>query len=136
MRSNTTRYYEKLPDQVEKLATDVVDAAFKVHKSLGPGLLESVYEACLTHELRLRGHQVRTQVPVPITYEGVTLDAALRIDVLIDDQLIVELKAVDALLPVYEAQLLTYLKLTGKRLGLLINFNVPVIRNGIRRIIL
>jgi len=136
MQSRKITPYEKLPDQLEKLATEVVDAAFKVHKALGPGLLESVYETCLTHEMRLRDHQVRTQVPVPITYEGVTLDAALRIDILIDDQLIVELKAVDALLPVFEAQVLTYLKLTGKRLGLLINFNVPVIRDGIRRIIL
>ena len=128
--------FERISDSLEKLASDVVDAALKVHKSLGPGLLESVYEICLRHELHIRGHQVRIQVPVPVTYEGVTLDAALRIDMLIDEQLIVELKAVDTMLPVFEAQLLTYLKLTGKRLGLLINFNVPVIRDGIRRIIL
>ena len=136
MKFGKRDYYDRLPDQLEILATDIVDSAFKVHKSLGPGLLECVYQTCLAHEIRLRGHQVRTQVPVAVTYEEVTLDAALRIDILVDDQVIVELKAVEALLPVFRAQVLTYLKLSGKRLGLLINFNVPLIKNGIRRVIL
>ena len=136
LQSGRTNQHERMPDQLEKLATDIVDSAFKVHKSLGPGLLESVYEMCLAHEIRLHGHKVRTQVPVTVTYEEVILDAALRIDILVDDQVIVELKAVDAVLPVFRAQVLTYLKLSGKRLGLLINFNVPLIKDGIRRVIL
>ena len=130
------KQFEKIPEELDKIASIVVDAAFKVHKTLGPGLLESVYEACLLHELRLRGHNAETQVSVPVKYEGVVLDAGLRIDMIVDRQLIVELKAVEAMHPVFEAQLLTYLKLTGKRLGLLINFNVPLIKDGIKRIIL
>lgn len=130
------KQFEKIPSDLDRLATVVVDAAFKVHKSLGPGLLESVYEVCLRHELTLRGHRVATQVPVPVRYEGLVMDAALRIDMMVDDQLVVELKAVEVIHPVFEAQLLTYLKLTEKRLGLLINFNVPLIKDGIKRIIL
>jgi GxxExxY protein len=121
---------------MDDIATDIVDAAFRVHKALGPGLLEAVYEACLHHELRRRGRRVETQVQIPIQYEGLILDDALRLDLLVDQQVIVELKAVETMHPVFEAQLLTYLKLTGKRLGLLINFNVPVIKNGIKRMAL
>jgi GxxExxY protein len=128
--------YEKTPAELERIATQVIDAAFKVHKTLGPGLLESVYEACLVHELRLRGLSVDVQIPLPIRYEGMVLDAALRLDMLVEDQLVVELKAVETMHPVFEAQILSYLKLTGKRLGLLINFNVPTIKQGIRRVIL
>lgn len=130
------KHFERIPDDLERLAAAVVDAAYKVHISLGPGLLETVYETCLCHELKLRGHHVRTQVPVPVIYEGLALDAALRIDMLVNDQLVVELKAVETMHPVFEAQMLTYLKLTGRRLGLLINFNVPLIKDGIKRIIM
>ncbi len=122
-----------IPEEVNRVAATVIDAAVKVHKALGPGLLESVYETCLAHELRIRGLNVELQVPVPIVYEGLRLDSALRIDLLIDRCVIVELKAVECLLPVFEAQLLSYLRLTGKRLGLLINFNVPLLKDGIKR---
>ena len=118
------------------MATEVVDAAFKVHSALGPGLLESVYEVCLAHELHQRGLKFQSQVALPIIYKGIRLDAALRTDLIVERQLIVEIKAVETILPVFEAQLLTCLKLTGIRLGLLINFNVPRIKEGIKRMIL
>jgi GxxExxY protein len=123
------------PD-LERLAREVVDGAFRVHMALGPGLLESVYEVCLSHELSRRRIDFKTQISFPIIYGEVRLDAGLRIDMLVENQLIVEIKAVDQLQPLFEAQLLTYLKLTHKRLGLLINFNVPKIKDGIRRIVL
>ena len=115
----------ELPPELNSISGVIVDAAFKVHSSLGPGLLESVYETCLLHELRSRGLYVATQVPVPIRYNDLLLDGALRLDLVVEDSVIVELKAVELMHPVCEAQLLSYLKLTGKRLGLLINFNVP-----------
>ena len=123
-------------DAVNRVAKEVVDAAFKVHKALGPGLLESVYEACMDHELRKRGLKVVRQLALPVVYDGIQLDEALRLDLLVEDCVIVELKAVDELLPVHEAQILTYLKLCGHRLGFLLNFNVPLIKDGIRRMIL
>ena len=131
-----TKKFAPIPLELERLATVVVDAAFKVHAALGPGLLESVYEICLAHELSKRGLRFQTQVAFPIVYDGVKLDAGLRIDLLVEGQLVIELKAVEVLLPLHEAQLLTYLKLANKRLGLLINFNVPKIKDGIKRIIL
>lgn len=118
------------------MAKAVVEAAFRVHQVLGPGLLESVYETCLAHELRQRGQKIETQVSLPVVYDGVRLDAGLRLDMLVADSVIVEVKSVDKMHPVYEAQLLTYLKLTGLRVGLLVNFNVPVIRDGIKRVVL
>ena len=121
---------------METVATATVDAAYKVHRTLGPGLLESVYELCLAHELRKRGLEVRTQLQLPIIYEDITIDSGLRPDILIADVLVVEVKAVERIHPVHHAQLLTYLKLMRKRLGLLINFNVPVISQGIKRMIL
>ena len=121
--------------ELERLVKEIVDAAFKVHSRLGPGLLESVYEACLEYELKRRGLEVKRQVVVPIIYDDVVIDDGLRIDLLIDDQVIVELKAVERHLPLFEAQVLTYLKLTDRRLALLINFNVPMIKDGIKRII-
>jgi GxxExxY protein len=130
------REFEVVPREIEKLAAEVVDAAFRVHKTLGPGLLESVYEVSLAYELRKRGLKLETQVELPVMYESVRLETGFRLDMLVEEQIIVELKAVETMHPLYEAQLLTYLKLTGKRLGLLINFNVPPIRDGIRRIIL
>jgi len=127
--------FAPLPRETEQLSKTVVDAAFKVHSTLGPGLLESVYEACLAHELKQRSIVTETQLVIPIVYEGLRLEAGLRIDMLVKKQLLVEVKAVDQMNRVFKAQVLTYLKLTGLRLGLLINFNVPLIRNGIERII-
>ncbi len=128
--------FAPIPLEVEEIAQDIVDAAVKVHKTLGPGLLESVYEACLAHELRKRGRAVETQVILPVVYDGVRVEAGLRFDMLVDDQVIAELKAVEKITPLDEAQLLTYLKLTGHRLGLLLNFNTPVMRKGIKRMVL
>ena len=122
--------------EVDEAAAQVVDAAFAVHSTLGPGLLESVYETCLAHELAKRGLKTKRQVIVPIYYDNTRLDAGLRLDFVVENCLVVELKAVESMLPVHEAQLLTYLKLSGHRLGLLINFNVPLIRDGIKRIVL
>lgn len=119
----------------ELLATDIVDAALMVHRAIGPGVLESVYEACLAYELRQRGHTVETQVSIPIHYGDVQLDANLRADLWVDRLAIIELKAVESLLPVHEAQVISYLRLTGTRLGFLINFNVALIKNGIRRFV-
>lgn len=125
-----------IPEETNLIAQQIVDAAFAVHSALGPGLLESVYEACLCHELTNRGLSFERQLSLPVIYEGVKLDAGLRLDLLVADQVIVELKAVEMVQEVHKAQLLTYLKLTGHRLGLLINFNVPVIRKGISRLAL
>lgn len=130
------KVFEPLPPDIEHLAKIVVDAAYKVHSSLGPGLLESVYEICLAHELRKRGIAIETQVAIPVVYDGIRLEAGLRIDLLVDRKLILEIKAVEEMHRIYKAQVLTYLKLTGLRLGLLINFNVALIKNGIERIIL
>lgn len=130
------KVFEPLPPDIEHLAKIVIDAAYKVHTSLGPGLLESVYETCLAHELRKRGIAIETQVTIPIVYDGIRLEAGLRVDLLVNKQLLVEVKAVEEMNRVFKAQVLTYLKLTGLRLGLLINFNVPLIKNGIERIIL
>jgi len=113
----------------------IVDAALRVHRALGPGLLESAYEACLVHELVKRGCAVRTQVGLPVEYDGVKLDVGYRLDPLVEEQVIVEIKAVEALRPVHEAQLLSYLKLSGKRLGLLLNFNVSLMKDGIKRVV-
>jgi len=120
---------------VDAVARQVVDAALKVHRALGPGLLESAYEHCLDHELGLRGLSVSRQVPLPIHYEGLRLDAGYRLDLVVANTIIVEVKAVEALSRLHEAQLITYLKLSGLRLGLLMNFNVPMFRDGVKGII-
>jgi GxxExxY protein len=125
-----------LPEALNKLSGTVVDSALTVHKALGPGLLESVYETCLAHELRLRGLNVQSQIFVPILYKGLEFESGLRLDMLVEKQLVVEIKAIEQVLKVHEAQLLTYLKLTNCRLGLLINFNVPILKAGITRIVL
>lgn len=124
-----------IPADTDTLARETVDAAVKVHITLGPGLLESVYEHCLVHELHKRGHKPRRQAGLPVIYDGSTLDAELRIDLLVNGMIIVEAKAVETLLPIHQSQLLTYLKLSGCRLGFLINFNVPLLKNGIRRLV-
>ncbi|MBU0698373.1 MAG: GxxExxY protein [Proteobacteria bacterium] len=118
---------------INKLTGEVIGAAIEVHKALGPGLLESAYEECLCRELFLRKMSLKRQEPLPIEYKGVKLDCGYRLDIVVAEQLIIELKACDAVLPIHEAQLLTYLKLTGIKVGLLINFNVPVLKDGIKR---
>ena len=120
----------------EPLTNQIVGAAIDVHRSLGPGLLESVYEECLCFELRERGLSFRRQLEVPLVYKGRSLASNLRIDVLVEDTVVVELKSVAAVLPIHEAQLLTYLRLTKREVGLLINFNVPTLKQGIFRRVL
>ena len=122
--------------EIERIATEVVDAAFKIHSQLGPGLLESAYRVLMKYELTKRGLTVETEVAVPVVYEDVRLEAGYRIDLLINSSVVVELKAVEKIHPVHEAQLITYLKLTGHRLGILINFNTKLIKDGIKRVIL
>ena len=118
-----------------ELAKVVVDAAFKVHSALGPGLLESVYEVVLAHELRGRGLRVERQVPISIVYDGLILDEAFRADLLVENLLIVEIKSTESSPPVHKKQLLTYLRLSGHKLGLLINFGAPLIKDGITRLV-
>ena len=125
-----------IPRETDETARLIVDGAFKVHSSLGPGLIESVYEACLSYELEKKGLKVRRQVVVPVIYDGQNMDADLRLDLLVNDHVIVELKAVEKIIPLHSAQLLTYFMLSNKRLGLLINFNVPLIKEGIKRLVL
>ena len=120
----------------EQIATDVVDAAFQVHSTLGPGLLENAYEACMVHELTCRGYKIEQQRVQPVIYRGLQIEAGYRLDLLVNDQVILELKAIDQLLPIHQAQLMTYLRLSGKTLGFLINFNVPVIKVGIKRVVM
>ena len=120
----------------EELSERIIAAAMEVHRATGAGLLESSYEAMLCHELMLRGLKFRRQVDLPIRYKGILLDCGYRIDVIVEESIIIELKAVDKMVPVFEAQLLTYLKLSGYRVGLLINFNVPVLKDGITRRVL
>ena len=128
--------YTKISEQEEIIGKAVVNAAFKVHSELGPGLLEKVYEVCLTHELRKAGHSVARQVEISIQYDGISFDEGLRLDLLVDNKAVVEIKAVDQVNPVWQAQVLSHLKLTRLRLGYLINFNVPLIKQGIKRFVL
>ena len=118
------------------LSGRVIGAAIEVHKHLGPGLLESAYEACLCRELDLLGIPYERQVALPIEYKGLHLDGGYRLDLVVEGQLVLELKSVEELLPIHEAQLLTYLKLSGIKIGLLINFNVPVLKDGVKRRVL
>jgi GxxExxY protein len=120
----------------EDVCERVIGAAIEVHRYLGPGLLESAYRVCMAHELRQRGGHVLTEVPMPVEYKGVRLDVGYRLDMLIDERVVVEVKAVKDLLPIHQAQLLSYLKLSGLRVGLLLNFHVPVLTSGIKRIVL
>jgi GxxExxY protein len=122
--------------EYEGLSGRVIGAAMKVHSVLGPGLLESAYEACLVHELKKTGLKTETQIALPLAYDGVQIDIGYRLDLLVNDVLIVELKAVDKLTSLHQAQLMSYLKMSGKRVGLLINFNIEHLRDGIKRIVL
>jgi len=129
------KIYAPIPTDVEKVGKAVLDAAFKVHTALGPGLLESVYETCTAFELRESGMQAPTQVALPVTYKDIQMDAGLRLDMMVENCVIVEFKSVEIMNPVYDAQLITYLKLTGVRLGFIINFNVVRLKDGIKRIV-
>ncbi len=120
----------------DAVAREIVDAALKVHRTLGPGLLESVYRQCLAYELRSRGLTVLEELAVPVVYEDVRIDTGFRLDLLVEDAVIVELKAVEQMIPLYDAQLLTYLKLMHKALGVLINFNTPLLKHGLKRLVL
>jgi len=131
MLSSTTPSQQRDP-----LTEQVIGAAIEVHRGLGPGLLESAYEACLCYELGQRGLAFQRQVALPVVYKTVQLDCGYRIDLLVQERLIVELKTVEHLLPIHEAQLLTYMKLRGISTGLLLNFNVPLLKNGIKRLVL
>ena len=113
----------------------IVDAAFKIHTTLGPGLLESVYEALLAHELKKRGLAVRVQQGIPVIYEGVSLELGFRADIIVNDLVVIEVKSVELIAPVHPKQVRTYLKLMGLKLGILINFNVPLIKDGIQRVV-
>jgi GxxExxY protein len=125
----------RIPSSEEQLATIAVDAAFSVHNELGPGLLESAYEACLSHELAMRGVKHQVQLPVPLNYKGLRVEIGYRADMIIGEKLLLELKAVDELLPIHTAQVVTYLRLKQFPLGLLINFDEVLIKDGIRRIL-
>ncbi|NHZ86839.1 MAG: GxxExxY protein, partial [Planctomycetia bacterium] len=119
-----------LSERMERIGKIIVNCAYRVHKNIGPGLLESVYEKCLVYELIKAGLKVKTQVDIPFLYDGKNMDLKLRIDILVENSVIIELKAVEEMHPVFQAQLISYLKLTGNRLGFLINFNVPLIKDG------
>ena len=121
--------------EIEKIATEIVDSAIKVHKALGPGLLESAYQQCLMYELRQRGLKVESEVPMPIKYGEVKIEAGYRMDLVINNVIVVENKTVEKLLPIHQAQLLTYLKLSGCSLGFLLNWNVTIMKDGIKRIV-
>jgi GxxExxY protein len=122
--------------EFESLSKDVLGAAIEVHKHLGPGLLESAYEECFSFELVQKGYKIERQKPIPVVYKEIKLDCGYRIDILVEDKLVLELKSVDCFNPVHEAQILTYMKFAQKKIGLLINFNVTLLKNGIKRYVL
>ena len=122
--------------KLERLTEAIIGAGVEVHKALGPSLLESIYEECLCHELHLRGLQFERQLSVPITYKGVQLQSACRLDVVVEGKVVIEIKAVENVLPVHEAQILSYMRLGGYGVGLLLNFDVPVLKDGITRMVL
>jgi len=128
--------FAPIAPETEETARAVVNSGLAVHRALGPGLLESAYEHCMAFELQRSGRRVRRQVALPIVYEGTKLDAGYRIDLMIDERVIVEIKSIEALAPIHDAQILTYLRLSGRRLGFLINFNVALFKEGVKRFIL
>jgi len=125
----------KTPDELNEISGKIIERSIKVHKALGPGMLEGAYEVCLMHELIKNGFKAESQVKLPIIYDGIRLDAGYRIDLLVEKSVIVELKAIEHLLPVHEAQLLSYLRMSNLKLGLLINFNQKLLRDGVRRVV-
>ena len=132
LTTESQRHRENL-EQGDPRTSPIIGAAIEVHRQLGPGLLESAYEQCLGHELHLHGLSFKCQVDLPVSYKGLRLDCGYKIDLIVSDQVIVELKSVERIVPIHEAQLLTYLKLSGKTVGLLINFNTPLLTRGIIR---
>jgi GxxExxY protein len=128
--------YKEVSEEEDRIGREIVNAAYQVHKELGPGLLEKVYEVCFCHVLSQKGFVVKRQIDIPIVFDNLVFEEGLRLDVMVNDMVICELKALENVNPVWEAQLLSHLKLTNKRLGYLINFNVPLIKNGIRRMII
>ena len=135
IKASGKRVFAPISPDVERVGKAVLNAAFKVHTALGPGLLESVYETCTAFELTQSGLRAATQVALPVTYQGIKMDAGLRPDMVVEDSVIVEFKSVDTMHPIFDAQPITYLKLTGIRLGFLINFNVVHLKDGIKRIV-
>ena len=130
------KHIEMKPSELEEVVgKDIVDCSYKIHKELGPGMLERVYEVCLEYELRLKGYDVKRQVDIPIKYKEIIFEEGLRLDLLIEDKVIVEVKAVELVNPVWSAQIISHLKLLDKNLGYLVNFNVPLIKNGIKRFV-
>ena len=130
------KHIEMKPSELEEvIGKDIVDCSYKIHKELGPGMLERVYEVCLEYELRLKGYDVKRQVDIPIKYKEIIFEEGLRLDLLIEDKVIVEVKAVELVNPVWSAQIISHLKLLDKNLGYLVNFNVPLIKNGIKRFV-
>lgn len=125
----------KFSDSLSDVTEKIIGSAIQVHRELGPGLLESAYEACLMYELTEAGLQVERQRPLPVTYRGVDLECGYRLDLVVENKIILELKTVEKILPIHEAQILSYLKISGCRLGFLLNFHVDVLKNGIRRIV-
>jgi GxxExxY protein len=136
MTSTSTVINKPIAQEVNHIGKQIVDSAIKIHKELGPGLLESAYQEVITYELRLRGLSVECEVPLPIVYFGVNIQVGYRIDMLINSVVIIENKTVDQILPIHKAQLLTYLKLSGNRLGFLLNWNVTLMKYGITRMVL
>jgi len=122
-------------DRLDKISHRIIGAAIEVHRHLGPGLLESAYQSCLAFELKQLGLKVEEQKPLPVVYKQVKLDCGYRLDMVVEDEIIVEIKAIEKLLPIHDAQLLSYLRLAKKRVGLLMNFHVPVLKNGLKRIV-
>jgi GxxExxY protein len=128
--------FTKVYEFEEQIGKAIVNAAFKIHKELGPGLLEKVYEICLEYELKKAGYLVQRQIDIPISYDNLVFDEGLRLDLLVENLVIAEIKAVDLVNPVWQAQVMSHLKLTNRKLGFLINFNVPLIKDGIKRFVM
>ena len=128
--------FKEISQEEDRIGKEIVNAAFQVHQELGPGLLEKVYEVCFCHVLSEKGFYIKRQIDIPIVFRGLIFEEGLRLDVMVNDLVICELKALENVNPVWEAQLLSHLKLTNKRLGYLINFNVPLIKNGIKRMVI
>ncbi|KXK10762.1 MAG: hypothetical protein UZ14_CFX002003149 [Chloroflexi bacterium OLB14] len=126
----------KIVQEINKTTESIIGAAIEVHKHLGPGLLESAYEECLCHELNLRNIPFQRQVPLPVVYKGTKLDCGYRIDILANNEVVVELKSIEAIMPIHEAQTLTYMKLGNWKVGLILNFNVPILVKGVKRLVL
>ena len=135
MRKDFTAETAETAEKANEITEKIIGAAIKVHRALGPGLLESAYQACIAFELAQEGLKFEQQKALPLVYREVKLDCGYRLDLLVEDQVVVEIKAIDALLPIHTAQLLSYLRLSGCKVGLMINFNVKMLKNGIRRVV-